>query len=202
MLFANETRRRAGRTKKRKRLEKKEEEMNSMYCAEQINIPADLGVVLKQYTKAVIRDRPKELYKYSANFFAALIGEPAPFDEQGQLTSQQQQRSAGSGAGGPGGALVADVIPNASNFESIPTSEDHAHETVNSIFHQYDTNKTGKLDYKELPGLIEDLKLALGLSDNEGFSADEILNMLDTDGDGMVDLMEFRQLFFQSGEGL
>ena len=173
-----------------------------MYCAEQIHIPADLGVVLKQYTKAVIRDRPKELYKYSANFFAALIGEPAPFDEQGQLTSQQQQRSAGSGSAGQGGALVTDVIPNASNFESIPTSEDAAHDVVNTIFRQYDTNQTGRLDYKELPALIEDLKAALGLGDNEGFSAEEILKMLDADGDGMIDLMEFRQLFFQSDESL
>eukprot|EP00331_Platyophrya_macrostoma_P005270 CAMPEP_0176428440 /NCGR_PEP_ID=MMETSP0127-20121128/13150_1 /TAXON_ID=938130 /ORGANISM="Platyophrya macrostoma, Strain WH" /LENGTH=175 /DNA_ID=CAMNT_0017810121 /DNA_START=62 /DNA_END=589 /DNA_ORIENTATION=- len=175
--------------------------MNSMYCAEQINIPPELGTVLKQYTKAVIRHRPKELYKFSANFFASLCGQEAPFDEQGQLLSQQQPRSAASG-GSTGGPMVTDVITDAGNFEAVPTSDDATEERINRIFTKYDSNRNGRIEIHELPALIEDLRAAMGLGDNEGFSSEELLGMLDADDDGTVDLMEFRQLFFQSDEGL
>lgn len=174
--------------------------MNSMYSAEQINIPPELGTILKQYTKAVIRDRPTELYKFSANFFATLSGQPTPFDEHGQLTSQQQQRGMTSGSNG--GAMVTDVITDASNFESVQTSDVATEEMINKIFKRYDTNQNGRLEREELPALIEDLRSALGLVDGEGFGADELLGMMDVDDDGTVDIMEFRQLFFQSEEGL
>jgi hypothetical protein len=172
-------------------------EMNSMYAAEQINIPPELGTILKQYTKAVMRDRPQELYKFSANFFANLCGQVAPFDEQGQLLSQQQNRGATTGSNGD---MVTDVIPDAGNFESLNTGDDVTQERITQIFKKYDTNQNGRLERDEVPALIEDLRRALGLADDEGFSSDELLSMLDSDDDGTIDLLEFRQLFFQSDE--
>lgn len=171
--------------------------MNSMYAAEQINIPAELGTILKQYTKAVMRDRPQELYKFSANFFANLCGQPAPFDEQGQLLSQQQNRGATTGSNGQ---MVTDVIADAGNFESVNTADDVTQERISQIFKKYDTNQNGRLERDEVPALIEDLRCALGLAENEGFSSEELLSMLDSDEDGTIDLLEFRQLFFQSDE--
>jgi hypothetical protein len=167
--------------------------MNSMYCAEQIVIPPELGTILKQYTKAVIRDRPQELYKFSANFFASLAGQAAPFDQHGQLTSQQNNRNASGGS--TGGAMVTDVITDAAGFESVPTGEDQTQQVISMLFSQYDKNMNGRLDRSELPQLVDDLKRALG---DEGWNVDELLSMLDYDDDGTVDLMEFRQLFFQS----
>jgi Ca2+-binding EF-hand superfamily protein len=168
-----------------------------MYSAEQISIPPELGTVLKQYTKAVIRDRPSELYKFSANFFAHLCGQAAPFDEHGQLLSQQQNRGATTGSNGQ---MVTDVIADAGNFESVNTADDVTQERISQIFKKYDTNQNGRLERDEVPALIDDLRAALGLADNEGFSSEELLSMLDSDEDGTIDLLEFRQLFFQSDE--
>eukprot|EP00277_Geminigera_cryophila_P019573 CAMPEP_0179494480 /NCGR_PEP_ID=MMETSP0799-20121207/68192_1 /TAXON_ID=46947 /ORGANISM="Geminigera cryophila, Strain CCMP2564" /LENGTH=291 /DNA_ID=CAMNT_0021312097 /DNA_START=82 /DNA_END=959 /DNA_ORIENTATION=- len=41
-----------------------------MYCAEQINIPDNLGEILKAYAKEVIRQQPGNLYEFSARYFA------------------------------------------------------------------------------------------------------------------------------------
>merc|ERR1711966_108458 len=43
-----------------------------MYCAEQINIPENLGEVLKAYAKEVIRQNPDDIYEFSARYFAQL----------------------------------------------------------------------------------------------------------------------------------
>jgi hypothetical protein len=47
-----------------------------MYCAEQINIPDNLGEILKAYAKEVIRQQPDNLYEFSARYFAQVC--PAP----------------------------------------------------------------------------------------------------------------------------
>lgn len=52
-----------------------------LYSAEQINIPEELGIIIKQFTKDAIRTNPapKDLYKWSANYFAIKSGNPPPF---------------------------------------------------------------------------------------------------------------------------
>lgn len=52
-----------------------------LYCAEQIHIPQDLGSIIKIFTKDVIRANPlpKDLYKWSANYFAIKSGNKPPF---------------------------------------------------------------------------------------------------------------------------
>jgi len=54
-----------------------------MYCSEQINVPTELGAVMKQFTKSALAEQPKNLYKWSANYFADLAGRPPVFDEEG-----------------------------------------------------------------------------------------------------------------------
>eukprot|EP01006_Ploeotia_vitrea_P030496 TRINITY_DN62896_c0_g1_i1.p2 TRINITY_DN62896_c0_g1~~TRINITY_DN62896_c0_g1_i1.p2 ORF type:complete len:367 (-),score=47.00 TRINITY_DN62896_c0_g1_i1:1892-2992(-) len=58
-------------------------EAGSMYCAEQINVPKELSTIMKHYTKAVIVQEPPNLYKWSANYFAALANLPPIFGDDG-----------------------------------------------------------------------------------------------------------------------
>ncbi|XP_063062785.1 ropporin-1-like protein [Engraulis encrasicolus] len=56
---------------------------DTMYCAEQINIPPELPDILKQFTKAAIRTQPDDVLKWSAAYFAALSkGEALPVKER------------------------------------------------------------------------------------------------------------------------
>lgn len=55
----------------------------TMYCAEQINIPPELPDILKQFTKAAIRTQPIDLLAWSAAYFSALTnGEPLPIKKR------------------------------------------------------------------------------------------------------------------------
>lgn len=49
-----------------------------MYCAEQINIPDNLGEILKAYAKEVIRQQPGNIYEFSARYFAQVRNWPSP----------------------------------------------------------------------------------------------------------------------------
>ncbi|KAL0480163.1 guanylate kinase [Acrasis kona] len=49
-----------------------------LWSAEQINIPQDLGSIIKDYTKKIIREQPKDTYKC---YFAGQCGLPTPFPE-------------------------------------------------------------------------------------------------------------------------
>ena len=40
---------------------------DTIYCAQQINIPAELPELLKQYTKAAIRTQPKDIIQWYEN---------------------------------------------------------------------------------------------------------------------------------------
>lgn len=41
-------------------------DIDVLYSAEQIKIPPDLGDILKEYSKAVMREQPENLYEWSA----------------------------------------------------------------------------------------------------------------------------------------
>lgn len=47
-------------------------DVEPMYCAEQINIPDNLGEILKAYAKEVIRQQPQNIFEFSARYFAQL----------------------------------------------------------------------------------------------------------------------------------
>ncbi len=75
--------------------------MNEMYAAEQINIPSELGTVLKLLTKAAIREKPQseaDVHKWAANFFSAQCNRPASFDEHGKLTAAGREQTPHSAA--------------------------------------------------------------------------------------------------------
>jgi Ca2+-binding EF-hand superfamily protein len=170
--------------------------MNAMYCGEQIRVPEELGAILKQFTKAAIRDSPKEgvLLKWAANYFSALSGQPLPFDETGRLMSEGgKPRTSGSA-----GQMVSDVLEDAGGFESVEGSAATENEAIiRQIFQHYDTNGSGRLERGEVGALIADLKASMGIE----FSEDQhnmLMDMLDTDKDGKINLEEFRQLFFAS----
>jgi Ca2+-binding EF-hand superfamily protein len=180
--------------------------MNSMYCAEQINVPPELGPILKQYTKAAIRESPKvDIYKWSANYFAGLCNQPAPFDNAGRTTTagDAPPASAGDNAGGAAAdrAMVSDVMADAEGYEAVEggdgVDESSTDAVVAQLFNAYDVSGDGRLDRTELPALIADLKASLGLDISDD-QMQEFMNLLDADDNGTIDLVEFRQLFFQS----
>jgi len=56
-------------------------ETNRIFSAEQIEINPDLPKLLKEYSKAVIRANPRDVYAFSAEYFrnkAAIPGNPVP----------------------------------------------------------------------------------------------------------------------------
>ena len=47
-------------------------DLDPIYCAEQIHVPAELAGVLKAFTKEVVRRQPTDVYEFSAIYFANL----------------------------------------------------------------------------------------------------------------------------------
>ncbi|RNF10868.1 cAMP-dependent protein kinase dimerization/docking domain [Trypanosoma rangeli] len=164
--------------------------MESIFCVEQVNVPPELGTIMKQYTKAVLRDRPQDLYKYSANFFAALCGQAAPFDKDGQYVESCEQETMEHFAG-----AEVDKAEAVNPISSVGYEETDA---VREVFNNYGVNGNGRLTTEKLPALLADLQRAVGLNESEAMGKKDILDLLETDENGAVDLLELRQLFFQS----
>lgn len=158
--------------------------MDAMYAVEQVNIPPELGTVMKQYTKAVLRDQPKDIYKYSANFFAILCGRAAPFDEDGQLMDSA-----------PGTATGTAAVPAPRSGKLTSTTK--GDEEIQAIFSKYDTTGEGRISVEDLPRLVKELSETLGLSGSTFPKTDDIKSILPCD-ENSIDLLELRQLLFQS----
>eukprot|EP00759_Apiculatamorpha_spiralis_P053719 PhF_6_TR6326/c0_g1_i1/m.9585 len=175
--------------------------MNVMYCAEQINIPVELGPILKQYTKAIVRDNPESVAKWSANYFAKLAGMPPMFDTTGRLVTAQgsaNTRTTASSRDGVAGG-INDVIVNPDAFESLPTGGAVAtsmDSVVENVFRRYDKDGNGKIDAEEVHTLISDLIAATGMTMTDE-DLKEFLSLIDADEDGRINLEEFKHLFFQ-----
>ncbi|KAG5485584.1 hypothetical protein LSCM1_07673 [Leishmania martiniquensis] len=157
--------------------------MNAMYSVDQINVPSELGTIMKQYTKAVMRDRPTDLYKYSANFFAILSGYPAPFDSEGQLTESAVNEAS---------PRVADTSFTGSQKEEDADWQD----PVDALLRRYDRTGTGYMDPAELPQLLADLRTTLSLDEKDLDSAEDILGALQSEHK-KIDLLELRSLLFE-----
>jgi hypothetical protein len=176
--------------------------MNAMYCGEQIQVPEDLGAILKQFTKAAIRDSPSEdaVLKWAANYFAVLANQAPPFDQTGRLMSEGGGRKARTGASSaPSGDMVTDVMEGAGGFEAVDggaggaTDEEATEAALHQIFAHYDVDGSGRLERAELPALFADIKSSLGIDFTED-QISEVISILDTDADGTISLQEFRQL--------
>ena len=44
-------------------------DVEPLYCAEQIHVPEELPDILKQWTKAVIRENPSNIHEFSKQYF-------------------------------------------------------------------------------------------------------------------------------------
>ncbi|XP_026860253.2 ropporin-1-like protein [Electrophorus electricus] len=69
---------------------------NTMYCAQQINIPPELPDILKQFTKAAIRTQPHDVLQWAAAYFAALSkGEALPVKHRLEIPVATQKTDTG-----------------------------------------------------------------------------------------------------------
>lgn len=162
-----------------------------MYSVEQVNVPPELGTIMKQYTKAVLRDKPQDVYKYSANFFALLSGRPAPFDQEGQLAEDAL-------------SVPNDTAINSQQFssekENVLVENDieavSEYEAIGAIFSKYDSSGDGFLQVEDLHPLLMEIKDVLGLNEDDLPSIEEVVELLHAENDA-IDLVELRQLLFE-----
>ncbi|XP_046872216.1 ropporin-1-like protein [Hypomesus transpacificus] len=69
---------------------------DTMYCAQQINIPPELPDILKQFTKAAIRTQPHDVLQWSAAYFNALSkGDTLPAKERMEMPVATQKTDTG-----------------------------------------------------------------------------------------------------------
>ncbi|XP_034617426.1 ropporin-1-like protein isoform X3 [Trachemys scripta elegans] len=69
---------------------------DTMFCAQQINIPPELPDILKQFTKAAIRTQPHDVLQWSAGYFSALSkGEPLPVKDRIEMPVATQKTDTG-----------------------------------------------------------------------------------------------------------
>ncbi|XP_044032637.1 ropporin-1-like protein [Siniperca chuatsi] len=69
---------------------------DTIYCAQQINIPPQLPDILKNFTKAAIRTQPKDLLLWSAAYFSALSkGECLPVKDRLEMNVATQKTDTG-----------------------------------------------------------------------------------------------------------
>uniref|UniRef100_A0A8C8RXF1 Ropporin-1-like protein n=1 Tax=Pelusios castaneus TaxID=367368 RepID=A0A8C8RXF1_9SAUR len=70
--------------------------LDTMFCAQQINIPPELPDILKQFTKAAIRTQPHDVLQWSAGYFSALSkGEPLPVKDRIEMPVATQKTDTG-----------------------------------------------------------------------------------------------------------
>ncbi|XP_048832457.1 ropporin-1-like protein [Brienomyrus brachyistius] len=68
----------------------------TMYCAQQINIPPELPDILKQFTKAAIRTQPPDVLQWAAAYFSALSkGETLPVKDRLEMPVATQKTDTG-----------------------------------------------------------------------------------------------------------
>ncbi|KAM4606759.1 ropporin-1-like protein [Polymixia lowei] len=69
---------------------------DTMYCAQQINIPPELPDILKQFTKAAIRTQPQDVLVWSAAYFTALsTQETLPVKDRLEMNVATQKTDTG-----------------------------------------------------------------------------------------------------------
>uniref|UniRef100_A0A6I8NJB4 Ropporin-1-like protein n=1 Tax=Ornithorhynchus anatinus TaxID=9258 RepID=A0A6I8NJB4_ORNAN len=69
---------------------------DTMFCAQQINIPPELPDILKQFTKAAIRTQPTDVLQWSAGYFSALSkGHPLPVKDRMEMPVATQKTDTG-----------------------------------------------------------------------------------------------------------
>ncbi|XP_043082958.1 ropporin-1-like protein [Puntigrus tetrazona] len=68
----------------------------TMYCAQQINIPPELPDILKQFTKAAIKTQPHDVLQWATDYFSALSkGQDLPVKERLEMPVATQKTDTG-----------------------------------------------------------------------------------------------------------
>lgn len=150
-----------------------------LFSAEQIRIPPELGDVLKEYTKQVIRVRPRDLLRFSANYFADLAGEPLPFPDI------PLRRDAASRA--------AQITENTSQLEKLRSSGKLPLETIEAILERLSQKAVeGKLNRETFEEVL--LKVFSDVRKTEVTEIPSglcrIFDVFDSDGSGSIDVLE------------
>ncbi|CCW66740.1 unnamed protein product [Phytomonas sp. Hart1] len=151
--------------------------MDALYAVEQVHIPQELGAIMKQYTKAILRDEPTDVYKYSANFFAIISGRCPPFDENG--------------------VYVEDEYASTQSNDKVNTPTPvPRQDIIGEIFQKYSRNNADTASLEDLPHILKEIVTVMGLKEDDLPPVAEVASVLHTEGD-FIDLLELRQLLFE-----
>ena len=85
-------------------------------------------------------------------------------------------------------------MSEASKIAEILKDENKINNVSRAMFEEADTDKSGKINLKEMHNLIKKISRDFGLQEPSVSQAKEVLNELDEDENGEVDSVEFRKL--------
>lgn len=71
--------------------EKSINDVQRLYCAEQIVVPVDLPMILKKWTKEVIRKNPENIIEFSREYITIKLSFYSYFGELVGKSSQEQE---------------------------------------------------------------------------------------------------------------
>lgn len=129
--------------------------------AEAIPVPPELQQVLREFTKAVLRDMPQDVLAYSKDYFNEKV---------------QEQR------------MGAYALPPSTSkaFAQLPGEMQM---NVENVFKRYDADADGSLTIDELQGMMQDLGGLFGFSADVDSST--LMALLDADGNQVIDWQEW-----------
>ena len=198
-------------------------DVNTMFSADQIAIPAELAPALRHYAKSVMRSEEAiaktSLNKWTANYFAQLGGLERVFSDDGVLLQSSDAKAAKA----PEASADAGDAAATDGFEPVADTsagdKDKLDGTLTFIFNKYASDRyvippppthhhppppappltsvrSGNIEKEQLGQLVADLREVAGLSLGE----QEAMQILDYDGDGGISYKEFSSLCFSASE--
>ena len=129
--------------------------------AEAIPVPPELQQVLREFTKAVLRDMPQDVLAYSKDYF---------------IEKAQEQR------------MGAYALPPSTSrvFAELPAEMKM---NVENVFKRYDADADGSLTIDELEQMVQDLGGLFGFT--EDVNMHTMMALLDADGNKVIDWQEW-----------
>ena len=151
-----------------------------------VRIPPDLQPVLREYTKAVLRDKPDDVIRYSCEYF----GEKWETIRLGAAHNPPLPVAAPS-------SISAFVVARAASYE-LPPSESSAFgelpadavEKVSELFKRYDTDSDCALTIDELHRLLVELGGLFSFG-STAQDTNTLMALLDVDGSNTVSWQEW-----------
>ncbi|KAL1528733.1 hypothetical protein AB1Y20_010066 [Prymnesium parvum] len=128
---------------------------------EEIPVPLELQVVLREFTKTVLREKPKDVLEFSRNYFV----------EKCTQTRMASYR-----------------LP-ASESATFHELSDEVKRQVEAVFKRYDSDCDAFITIEELKLLMEDLAQMFGFS--KEIDAGTLMSLLDSDGSSAISWQEW-----------